>query len=281
MNASAKTLALGIGLLATSLLLHAQESWDAGAQFSPTNNPSDVWSYGYAGSFGGFIPFPMHDLRPPGVDTWLRDLGFPTGYPRVAKNNSGQTLKATADIWQVDQLGFHPGSSVADQYAIVRFTAPTTGVYTVTARFTGIETGPGTSTDVHVLVNGASFFDGRIQGFGSEVSFTSPLALTLRDGDSVDFTVGNGGNGFNGDTTGLAATVTLVRKGVEVSIYTAVELYWNTQSNKTYQVESSTTLLTNDWTRVGLPVPGDGAPKYLFDSTRGQPKKYYRVLTVE
>lgn len=55
------------------------------------------------------------------------------------------------------------------------------------------------------MVNGGSLLNARIQGFGSEAEFSSPYDVTLQIGDTVDFVIGNGGNGFTGDTTGIVS----------------------------------------------------------------------------
>lgn len=107
--------------------------------------------------------------------------------------------------WQPGQLGFHPGPS--DENAVIRFTAPDTGPYTLASTFTGLDRKP-TTTDVHVLVNSSSIFDGIVNAFGSGPTFST--LLTLNAGDTVDFSVGFGAGGFANDTTGLAATLTAV-----------------------------------------------------------------------
>lgn len=278
MNSTTKALAALFGLVCTHLVCHAQVTYDAASQFSPTNNPAAVWSYGYSGSIGNFIKLPTNMVASSQLSGWAKSA-FPDWAPAVCKNMTGQKLSESGNVYQIGQLAFHPGNTAADRYGIVRFTAPTNGLYTLTAQCSGCY-GAGTSSDVHVWVNGASFFDAVVVGFGSEVSFTSPFAITLRLGDTVDFVVGNGGNGYFGDWTALAATVNLVRPGVELTIYPAVELGWYAEAGKTYQIQAASTLLTNEWVNVGTPVPGEDAVKYFFDSTRQKPKKFYRVVLV-
>ncbi len=65
---------------------------------------------------------------------------------------------------------------------------------------------------------------------------------------------------------------------VPVSIYPAVELAWNSQSNQLYQVQYSTDLDPNLWSDLGAPIQGNGTVNQVLDSTRDGPKKYYRVL---
>ena len=66
---------------------------------------------------------------------------------------------------------------------------------------------------------------------------------------------------------------------VEVNIATAVEIYFNSVSNATHQVQMCTNLFSPDWINVGTSIPGDGKEKSVFDSTRSTPSKCYRVLS--
>jgi Ca2+-binding RTX toxin-like protein len=66
-----------------------------------------------------------------------------------------------------------------------------------------------TTTDVHVLHNGVSLFDGVVNGYGpgSGPSFSGNVSVTA--GDTIDFAVGYGPDGnCYFDTTGIAATIT-------------------------------------------------------------------------
>ena len=67
---------------------------------------------------------------------------------------------------------------------------------------------------------------------------------------------------------------------VPVRIYTAVEINWNSQAGQNYQVQYATIVNTNNWMNFGAPVPGTGTNNSVFDSTRGQPMKFYRVLAL-
>jgi hypothetical protein len=282
-----KTLAtFVVELLSTAVLSQAQVipvTYDAAANFSTTNNPTTVWTYGYEDSSGDFAQFPINNGNT-NTPSWCRALDFPNNLPTVLKNVSGHVwTDGSGNIIQIDQMALHPGNSSDAAYAVLRFTAPITGLYTVTARFSGLfSIGNGTTSDVYIDLNKTTrLFDSSVRGYAAEASYTSPFLVTALKGDTIDFIVSNGGNGFEGDLTGLAATVTLVRSIAVLSIYTAVEICWDTATGKTYQVECASTVYTNVWTEVGEPVLGDGGLKCLLDSTRGQEQKFYRVLTVE
>ena len=62
------------------------------------------------------------------------------------------------------------------------------------------------------------------------------------------------------------------------SIYRAVEICWDTESNKTYRVQWATSIDTTNWSDTGPIMQGTGSNMCVFDSTRFQPKRFYRVL---
>ena len=114
----------------------------------------------------------------------------------------------------------HPGGS--GQYSTVRWTSPIDGNLLLSVLFKGVVsfTGSnGTTTDVHVLKNGVSIFDGNIQGFfgsvssnysdkfGNSPSAAFSTAIQVAKSDKIDFCVGDGGNGYAWDATGISANI--------------------------------------------------------------------------
>ena len=98
----------------------------------------------------------------------------------------------------------HPGPSGQD--SILRLTAPSAGVYTVSGAFSN---GDNATTDVHILANNVSVFDGSINHPGGLNSAPFSFATTLVGGETLDFAVGYGSNGnYYNDSTLLNATVT-------------------------------------------------------------------------
>lgn len=76
-------------------------------------------------------------------------------------------------------------------------------MFTIKAVFNARE---GATTDVHVLRNGVSLFDGAVNGKGSTASFTTNVSICA--GEWIDFAVGYGSNQtFYGDTTGVSAQI--------------------------------------------------------------------------
>jgi hypothetical protein len=60
----------------------------------------------------------------------------------------------------------------------------------------------------------------------------------------------------------------------------AVDVCWNTVSNRAYQVQYRSTLTTNLWTNLGSPRLGDGSTNCVTDNAPlGEPRRFYRVMT--
>ncbi len=60
-----------------------------------------------------------------------------------------------------------------------------------------------------------------------------------------------------------------------------VEVCWNSDSNRNYQVQYRSTLTTNAWINLGSPVTGNGSTTCITDKVApGQPQRFYRFLTV-
>ena len=95
---------------------------------------------------------------------------------------------------QPGQFFLHPGP--IGQISIARWTAPRAGTYRVQAVFEGIDVGP-TTTDVHVQHNGVDIASGSLNINGGASTFRASPSVNVAAGDTVDFAVGNGGNGYN------------------------------------------------------------------------------------
>ena len=58
-----------------------------------------------------------------------------------------------------------------------------------------------------------------------------------------------------------------------------VELRWMSFTNKTYQVQYSSSLSTNSWTDLGIPLQGTDATNCVTDVVPpGEPERFYRVV---
>jgi hypothetical protein len=177
--------------------------FDVAADFSPTNNPNGVWSYGWSQTLGStFVLDTVHQIKD-GLDEWVPV----DGGPGVYHNGTPDPIISNGTVLvQPGEFGMHPGAT--GEYSVVRWTAPEDGVISLATMFFGQDFVGPTTTDVHILHNGSSFFDGIVNGFGpgSGPSFARSLAVSA--GDAVDVAVGYGPDGnYNNDSTGVAATI--------------------------------------------------------------------------
>jgi hypothetical protein len=197
-------------LLVAARATEAGVVYDAAADFSATSNPNGVWSYGESATLGS--PFQIYtqagpdnaDLPPANLlDTWNNGTRGNYTVPSVVHNGTAIPISFNGTITvQPGELGFHPGP--LGQYSIVRFTTAIAGSYTLASAFQPMDSLA--TTDVHVLLNGVSIFDGFVNP-GDPTSFNTGLVLGA--GDRIDFAVGIGSNGnYSNDATGLSATLT-------------------------------------------------------------------------
>ena len=205
-----------------------QRQFDLGRDFSSAKNPAGVWQYGYSAT-------PTLDPADFRLDKYSNqgmpvafwhpehtDQPGPGYYPYVAGNTADTTSYGSSKGWAVRADEIAMEASNTGQYSLVRFVAPKTGVYVISAKFAGIHFGLST-TDVHVLHDATDLFTADIEGYGGDPAFhaivgASPTAnyegeMALKRGDVLTFAVGYGRNKTNyGDTTGLIVRITLLTK---------------------------------------------------------------------
>jgi hypothetical protein len=205
---------------------HAASSFDLSADFSFQKNPNKVWQYGYSATNSldpaEFRVDKYADSSGP-VGFWHPSVSSGPGpgwYPYVAFNATKQSQMGSSNGWSVRPGQVAMEASNTGQYSLIRFVAPLSGAYQVTARFEGVHFGL-SSTDVHVLHDSSSLFDADIAGYGGDSAFhavqgASPTAsysgkVSLRANDTVTFAVGYGKNKTNYcDTTGLVVQIDLL-----------------------------------------------------------------------
>ena len=205
----------GLLLLVATLLsmsgLAAAQTYNAASDFSASQNPTPKgWSYGQTTSRGSlpFLPFLVNYSTYDGLDIW-------TNYGTIVFHNATTTIVKhdCCNPLPPGGLGLHPG--YFGENAVVRWTAPAKGLYKVTATFSGLDFGgqTGTTTDVAVLHTGSNgttqLFAGDIVGFGCHDAQSFSGTVSVLAGDTIDFTVGYGGDGnFDSDGTVLDAVIT-------------------------------------------------------------------------
>ena len=209
-TASSSLLAPGTSTVTTTI--QAQNATNVGGvtynnatDFSLTGNPNGAWSYGYLSpgalpDSSTFAPF-ANSVNNGGLQVWNDSVSSLAAFD----NPTNSVLHYGSGVLQPGEAGFHPGPN--GQYSVYRFTAPATGSYSLSALFTGIDDAGGTTTDVHVLDDGTSLFQGDINGYLNTSSYSA--TLNLKAGDIIDFAVGYGSDGsYLFDSTGLDATLT-------------------------------------------------------------------------
>jgi hypothetical protein len=171
---------------------------DASEAFTKNQNPNGPWSYGWSTSLGGgFTPFTTGTVNNDDLEAWNASGLAALGIYRNAKDRLLPV--ANRIFYQPGQLAMHPGP--AGQVSVLRWTAPAAGSYDVTAAFRALDAQPAT-TDVHVLHNGVSKFDGTVNATMSGPAYAGTLALQA--GDTVDVAVGYGNGSYNYDTTAVS-----------------------------------------------------------------------------
>lgn len=64
----------------------------------------------------------------------------------------------------------------------------------------------------------------------------------------------------------------------QLQIDAAVEISWQSVSGRKYQIQWTNDLTAGPWLNLGGEVEGNGSTKTVFDSTRGRPARFYRLL---
>lgn len=208
-------------VLAASFLIlngstNAQSVYSAFDDFSGTLNPTPggVWRYGYTTILGGpihlYTSTSLHGHYDPLLTTWTDGVRMD---PNVIKNETGQDITLPLGggflIPATEYLYFHPGP--VGEYSVVRWTAPSAGLYEMATTFRAPINSCPTTADVHVLHNGVSVYDALVEqsaGVSDQDLRNFTVVLTVAMGDTVDFATGFGSNHeYTCDRVLLRATI--------------------------------------------------------------------------
>lgn len=217
-----------IAVLSLWAALEPATTFDPAAEFSLNANPNHVWQYGYSETHSldpGQFRLDKYSATVGLIGFWHPDTADKPGpgyYPYIAYNTTRQTQYGSSNGWSIRPGEIAMEASNTGHYSLLRFIAPESGAYDISARFAGVHFGLST-TDVHVLHNAVSLFDADIQGYGGDPAFhkiegASPTAawsgqVELKANDTITFACGYGKNETHfSDTTGLIARIVLIRK---------------------------------------------------------------------
>lgn len=211
---SAPIRVLAVLILAVLVCCHAQAAFDLAAEFDASNNPSTLgpWRYGSTGSLGGGFSIYTTTGSDGPIAGWSG-----AGGSNVTKNFSNSVYFIGSQFWGPGEAAAHPG--ISGEYAVFRFTTPAAGVWDIDSSFHGVN--GAATTDVHVLINNLSIFDGYVSPGGGD-AFSTLVPLALLAGNTIDFAVGFGGNGWSSDATGVSAQITAVTAVPEINAFVVI-----------------------------------------------------------
>jgi len=192
--------------MAVSLTVAYPATFDPAADFSFAANPNGPWSYGYSQTLGGSLILHTTSGGGSGLDFWNTEISI--GLPWVVRNSSASPVNwSGTTVFAPGALSLHPGPQ--GEVEVLRFTVPSDGQYQISGEFFGQDYVGPTTTDVHILLNGASIFDDVVSDYAISHPFST--TLMLGSGSHLDFAVGFGSNQtYLYDSTGLSAAITLV-----------------------------------------------------------------------
>jgi hypothetical protein len=180
--------------------------YDAVKDFSITSNPNGVWSYGWLSSLGS--PLNLYTVTDSttfsGLSAWLETGMTMYAPPLVGHNDTQTTLCYLIFCVPPGYLQLHPG--VNNEVSVVRWTAPTSGTFSVQGAVRGLDLI--TSTNFYVILNSERrVFSAPINDRNPPIVFHH--TLTVSAGDTIDFAVDFGQNGtYYNDSTGIEFKLT-------------------------------------------------------------------------
>ena len=113
-------------------------------------------------------------------------------------------------------------------------------------------------------------------------SYTTSKSWVLSAGDGVKTVYVQFKDGLGNGSGDFTDTITLdTAPPPTVTIWTAVEIGWDSHTNRRYQVQWTYSLQSSNWFNLGSVVEGNGTTNCVFDTIRDVTSKFYRVLVVE
>jgi len=183
--------AIALAGLMTAATAHAA-GYDATADFQTLSNPGGVWSYGYSPSGGAGYALTLFDANGSIGTGWVM-----SGYSTLNTPAAFINLDAPVAGVATGQFALHPGPAAFGDLAILRFTAPAAGDYTVTGQFFAGDSG---SMQGLIIANDDAVHPLQTFADTTDASIFAPLTITLAAGAHLDFAVGNNGNFLYGST---------------------------------------------------------------------------------
>lgn len=204
----AALLCLGV-VLAHGAKAQATVLYDAARDFSTNSNPNGVWSYGCGSYPSGYAYIERCDEwgNIGGLDFWR--VHTSSDASGIYFNPTGDSVTNTAGtvVLASRQLCLQPGPR-GGPFSLLRFEAPTNGVYRFVVSFQGVDPRR-TDSDVHVYGAQMILREGLVNGFGPGTGPSFDFTLNMGPGTVVDFLAGGGGanNEYSQAATGISVQV--------------------------------------------------------------------------
>jgi hypothetical protein len=188
----------GILLLFATVTLASADTFDATADFGVAANPNGPWSYLVNGSPLTVAQSVCNGLV--GIECWDNGGSLPN-FTSISKNVTGSPIPENGTvILPPGELNMDP----EDNVLMVQWTAPSTGTWSVSGFYSGLDTQSASHPAEVVLNSTTTLFSTTVNTPGKVSNFSFTQALNA--GDKLGFEVGTGNGGFNLGT-GFDATI--------------------------------------------------------------------------
>ena len=215
-NAASNSGVAGAVAAPSPAVMSPAREYDANADMAASetgNAPAatfGAWSLGWRDRFSGtdFHENTHHYVSGtlPHYSGWWKD---DQELPLANVNASGAAITTDSITIEKGQICLHPAESVSG-CTVLRWTAPRAGTVNISTVFSAVENA---TTDVHLVHNGVSLFDGTIDQPGGVTRVdASKRGVSVAKGDVIDVVVGPGGNATRSDLTGVFHSITYVRE---------------------------------------------------------------------
>ena len=174
--------------------------------FNP-NTTIGPWYYGSEQVGGGTFSIYIHNTTGTvGLDTYTSWYTDASTLPGLSHNNSTNTIN-NGWTFPPNMILIHPGQN--GDRSVLRWVAPSTGTIKLTGQFSGQDS---TSTDASIVLTHSttttSLFTTPVIGLGDTHAFSLTQSVSASDG--IEFSVGDGGNGYAFDSTGVQASISYI-----------------------------------------------------------------------
>jgi hypothetical protein len=193
--------------LASFITYDAKAAFITGNVLDASNAP---WSYGYSNA-------PIGATITPFTTSNYYDDANAFGF-RVASDYTPGVFKTNRDNWPyagaaVGTFAMHSGETTATEFAVLRFTAPTAGLYNLDVKWFA-----GDSKNVSIFVNQNGLTLASALNTLDGGSFAPSGTINLAANDYFEIRVGKGNDGHSFDTTPVEMTVTAVPEPSSIAV---------------------------------------------------------------